>query len=405
MSNHPNFKSMKKKRLKELQPGVREGWLRKKGFEVHNWKRRYFIINREFIYYFKNATANSTPKGVIELNSQSSATLTDDTFMNILISSVHRNQEVIADTPDMGAAWVDCINNHIKTLKKAEQQKNKIKEESLLPFNGKEWPEVKTEINICKHQNDRIVPAKELTNMLKRFGNDTVERYLYSILKECIGEWEDDDIADYMWNNFCRSLIRVENMNSNTGKVVHRVSILKTFRNETYKLLTDLNLCFAGTQGAVPSAFGADVENSSEIVFVLGKGNDAGIRLGNIYKYIIDNNEISFGEVIRTILDAMKNWGLRTDDEMFLAFINGITNGWGPAQVASLISFLSTYTLENNSFPVFEEPWEDLPPHALSFIKMYCEKWETEEKKEFLSIGRLLWGWKVEVFKQIVSSI
>ncbi|EDR27650.1 hypothetical protein EDI_278210 [Entamoeba dispar SAW760] len=406
MSNHPNFDHFKRTHLKDIQPGVREGWLKKKGYEVHSWKRRYFVIKNQFIYYFASASPNSTPKGVIELNSKSFAEVKegDDSFTNIIISSVHRNQEIIADTPDMGAAWVDAINNHIKTLKKVEEQKQIEEEKIIIPFNGKTWPEIKNQINVCKHLHERHIPKKELTELLQSLGEETCERYFYNILNECFANWTDEEIADYVWVKFCRNLIRLEEVHVK-DQLKRRKSLMKTERGKIYKLLSDLNPVFGGTQGAVLTAFGGESENSDDILIVLGRNSQAGVRLANIYNQIIENNNISFGEVIRTILDAMERWRMRTEELMFRAFVTGITSNWNPAEVASLVSFLTTFTKEHDSFPLFEEPWEELPPHALSFIQAYTNHWNLNEKKEFITIGKSLWGWKFEIFKKLTTQI
>lgn len=369
MSNHPEFTELKKKRVKDLQPGVKEGWLRKKGFEVHSWKKRYFIIKNKYIFYFANANPNSTPKGVIELNSKSHASVTDDTFMNILITSVHRDQEVIADTPDMGAAWVDAINNHVKTLKKVEDQKKDEQKKVIIPFTGKEWPEIKTEINICKHQNDGFVPPMELLVLLKRFGRESVERYFYNILAEGFHGWDDESIAEFVWIHFCRKLYRMEKQ-SLAGKLTVRSSVMKNDNGVSYRLLTDLNMALGGTQDVVINAFGEEMAGG-DVIMVVGRSAEAGKRLANIYLHVIDNNEISFSEIIRTILDAMEQWRMRTDESMFTTFVTGITQDWKPVQVATLVGFLTTYTTEHNSFPMFEEPWGELPQHAISFIKWF----------------------------------
>ena len=119
MSNHPQFDKFKKTKLKDVQPGVKEGWLMKKGFQYHSWKKRYFVMKNEFIWYFPSNNPNATPKGVIELNAKSRAEITkgDDSYRSITICSVHRIQQITADSAEIGAQWIDAINNHIKTLK------------------------------------------------------------------------------------------------------------------------------------------------------------------------------------------------------------------------------------------------------------------------------------------------
>ncbi|CAG5114531.1 unnamed protein product, partial [Candidula unifasciata] len=45
---------------------VKEGWLMKQGGRVKNWKRRWFILNDNCLYYFKYTT-DKEPKGIIPL--------------------------------------------------------------------------------------------------------------------------------------------------------------------------------------------------------------------------------------------------------------------------------------------------------------------------------------------------
>ena len=407
MSNHPDFNlKFKKKKLKELQPGAKEGWLTKRGNNFHSWKKRYFVMKDQFIWYFPTNNQNATPKGVIELNSNSRAETTsgDDSYKNITIRSVHRVQEIIAETAEIGAQWIDAINNHIKTLKKVEERKKQEEERKIVPFTGKNWGDVKTEINIIKHQNESKIPTSEFTILLQKLGNDTCERYFYNILMECIVNWDDDEIANYVWEEFGRNLVRMEEVEMK-DKLQRRQSIMKTKKGKLYRLLSDLNIVFGGTQGAIFDETGKEIENSDEIIMVFGKTAEAGLRIANIYKILIKDHNINFNEVIRTILDAMIKWKVNTEDVFFINFVKGITQTWNCAMVGSLISFLSVFTKEHIEEPFNETPWEDLPQHALSFIKSYTIPWNNEERMEFIEIGRLLWGWNAENFQKLRREI
>lgn len=44
-----------------------KGWLSKIGGKVHNWKRRYFILKGEYLYYFRSDAADSTALGSVHL--------------------------------------------------------------------------------------------------------------------------------------------------------------------------------------------------------------------------------------------------------------------------------------------------------------------------------------------------
>ena len=407
MSDHPQFTgSLKKTKLKDVQPGAKEGWLMKCGLKYHSWKRRYFVMKDQFIWYFPQNNPNTTPKGVIELNSHSHAETTngDDSYKHITINSVHRKQQITAETPEIGAQWIDAINNHIKTLKKVEERKKQEEENVIVPFTGLSWPDIKTEINVLKHQNESTIPQKEFTNLLKKLGMETCERYFYNILMECIVNWDDDDIAMYVWEEFGRNLVRMEEVEMK-DKLHRRQSIMRTKKGKLYRLLSDINIVFGGTQGVIFDENGKEIEDSDEITLVFGKTAQAGLRIANIYNILIKNNNINFNEVIRTILDAMVKWKVNTEDIFFRNFVNGITADWNCAKVGSLISFLTVFTKEHIEEPFNETPWEDLPPHALSFIKTYTIPWNNEEKVEFIEIGSMLWGWNAESFAKLRREI
>ena len=406
MSNHPGFNEFKKKKLKDITNPAKEGYLTKCGFNFHSWKKRYFIMKDQFIWYFPTKNPNATPKGVIELNSNSRAETTngDDAYQYITIRSVHRNQQIQADTAEIGAQWIDAINNHIKTLKKVEERKKQEEEKIIVPFTGKNWGDVKTEINITKHQNESKIPPSELNLLLQKLGNDTCERYFYNIMIECIQNWEDEEIANYIWEEFGRNLVRMEEVELK-DKLHRRQSVMRTKKGKLYRLLSDINIVFGGTQGAIFDENGKEVENSDEIVMVFGKSAQAGVRIGNIYSILIKEHNINFNEVIRTILDAMVKWKVNTEDIFFRNFVNNITESWDCAMIGSLIAFLSVFTKEHIEEPFNETPWEDLPPHALSFIKTYTIPWNQEQKMEFIEIGRLLWGWNSESFTKLRREI
>ncbi|ELP84468.1 hypothetical protein EIN_168630 [Entamoeba invadens IP1] len=399
MSNHPNFPAYKNVQLKTIQPGVREGWLKKRGFKAHTWKRRYFVIKNNFIFYFPSSQPDSTPKGMIELNSKSQAKLLDQTFLNIVVTSVHRDQYIIAETPDIGASWVDAINNQIRTLKKIEDQ-GKDDEKRVAPTKGIP-SDVMSEIARIREENDDKVPPSSLTKLIKNVGDDTMERYLYSILSEVLRDWDNKQIGRYFYSNFCRNYVRVDHRANK-----RRMSLMKTGEGKADKVLSDLNLCFGGVQRAVLGAYGAERENDQdELMFVFGKTKAAGERLADIYKTIIAEYSIGPSEVIRTIFDAMETWKMRTDEEIFLAFVGGMMEGWGPELVASFVSLLFVYTKEQDSFPLFETPWVEMPDHALLFIKRFIKAWSDCQKAEFFKIGRLLWGVGVDNYKAKIESL
>jgi uncharacterized small protein (DUF1192 family) len=49
-----------------LEDILKQGLLHKKGGKRHNWKKRWFVLKKQFLYYFGSRT-DETPKGVIDL--------------------------------------------------------------------------------------------------------------------------------------------------------------------------------------------------------------------------------------------------------------------------------------------------------------------------------------------------
>lgn len=52
--------------VKQLQPALFEGWGKKQGGSVKTWKKRWFVLKPDRLWYFASRTATDA-KGYIEL--------------------------------------------------------------------------------------------------------------------------------------------------------------------------------------------------------------------------------------------------------------------------------------------------------------------------------------------------
>ena len=59
----------------KLENSTMEGWIIKQGAVVTNWKRRWFVLKSDFLYYFKTQQ-DSDPTGVVPVRG---CTVTEDT--------------------------------------------------------------------------------------------------------------------------------------------------------------------------------------------------------------------------------------------------------------------------------------------------------------------------------------
>ena len=103
---------------------VKYGYCQKEGGVVHNWKRRFFVLTKGSLSYFKSASETQAIKS-IKVNSITS--ITD------MVSYQGRNNVFVVNTHSRNY-YIECST--------AEQ--------------AKEWAE---EINRCKEYQDRFKPA------------------------------------------------------------------------------------------------------------------------------------------------------------------------------------------------------------------------------------------------------
>ncbi|KAL7713970.1 Pleckstrin [Entamoeba marina] len=388
MSDHPNFSKLKKIQVGQLKPSVKEGYLHKKGADFHTWKKRWFIMKDQYIWYFAKNTGSAQPKGVIELDQNSSATLVlDQKKPTIMVKSVYRTQEMNSDdSVEEAKSWVDAINSHVKTLGKpstatvtpaaAPPQPNQTTQAAPAPTETPAgplpWKQVQERISSEEGQWD----STKIKDFMVTLGKVTCDQYLYSIMQKVLSSWEDADIAAFWWEDFC------------DGD------------------LEDLETVVAGVQGDSTVAVNASGEplQANETVFVLGRDEKGAIRLANIYHWVTKREEFNWSEVTRCILSAIANWGLHTDEVFFEVFVNEIVKSWSASEIAAFVSYVAT--------------WENWPPHVVTFFKKFVKEFiyfytmilidldyqrigMLKRKKSFINIVTVMWDWSKESIQRL----
>ncbi|ELP84478.1 pleckstrin, putative [Entamoeba invadens IP1] len=398
MSDHPNFAKLKKTQVGQLKPCVKEGYLVKKGADFHTWKKRWFVMKEQYIWYFPKNTGSAQPKGIIELDGNSSATLVlDQKKPTIVIKSVHRTQEINSDTVEDAKSWVDAINAHVKTLGSNTQQQSvtpaqvppsppsnaqqTTQQSQTTPITTTQgnapssndplatplpWQQVQQRIQAEEGKWD---PAK-IKEFMVTLGKVTCDQYLYSIMQAVLSTWQDDVIAAFWWDDFC------------DGD------------------LEDLETVVAGMQGDSTVAVGTDGKNlgPNETVFVLGRDENGAKRLASIYQWVVKREEFNWSEVTRCVLSAVGNWGLKTYEPFLEVFVNQIIKNWSASEIAAFVSYIASYARKNE-----DQAWETWPPHVITFFKKMSSEWDAEKKKSFLNIVTVMWDWPKESIQRLNS--
>ena len=372
MSDHPNFAKLKKTTVGSLKPAVKEGYLVKKGADFHTWKKRWFVMKDQYIFYFPKNTDSSLPKGVIELNGNSSASLDLSTKKpTIVINSVHRVQEINSDSEEEARTWVDAINQHILTLKpqttaneeptanvetsRTTQPKQVVVSTPRLTQQASQrmyvdlsndaysWKEVCIVIN----ENTENSPSK-IKQVLLSLGKKTCDLYFYSILSQVLQPFNDDVIALVLYDYFC------------DGELI------------------DLQTVVAGRQG-----------DSDEFKFIFGKTVEGAKRTADIFKCIIKKHNIDKQEVVRCLLSACVNWELNLQDEFYQEFVIGVTKEWTGIEMMLLFDSLDKFSTKMES-----TKFESFPEYVVDFVKKLSNDWDDDFRKVFINAAAVTLSWE-----------
>mmetsp|Transcript_34686 Transcript_34686/g.65294 ORF Transcript_34686/g.65294 Transcript_34686/m.65294 type:complete len:127 (+) Transcript_34686:148-528(+) len=111
----------------------RSGWLQKQGAWLSTWRRRWFVIKEQHIFWFKSDTVTqaSKPRGVIQISrclSVKGAEETKNIPNSFEVSVDHKSQFFVADTNQEKEDWINAIGRCIV------QQSSSMQEEEVLSY-------------------------------------------------------------------------------------------------------------------------------------------------------------------------------------------------------------------------------------------------------------------------------
>jgi len=108
---------------------IKKGILTKRGIKRKNWKKRYFILHENYLYYFKSQKALQ-PQGRITLHhsSEVSDQIPAKNKINkkncFMITTPTRDFFIFADSAQDTSDWMQAIKEKINELKKKNVTKN-----------------------------------------------------------------------------------------------------------------------------------------------------------------------------------------------------------------------------------------------------------------------------------------
>merc|ERR1712048_1452163 len=88
----------------------KEGWLWKQGGRYKSWKRRWFILNDNCLYYFE-FTTDKEPRGIIPLENIQIREVTDSEGK--VVEGKHTVYRMSASTEEEKDEWIKCIQQSI----------------------------------------------------------------------------------------------------------------------------------------------------------------------------------------------------------------------------------------------------------------------------------------------------
>ncbi|ELP87873.1 hypothetical protein EIN_274500 [Entamoeba invadens IP1] len=415
MSDHPEFAKFKKIQLLTIKNAQKEGYLVKKGADFHTWKKRWFVMKDHYIYYFTKNSPNAVPKGIIEINEKSTVQLLEDSRKpTILINSVHRTQEINSETLEDAKNWTEAIKQQIENFKINPQtdeiysfvDKTNIPEQKQTycpPLDKVEipvmqWQEVQTRLT-----EEKNCDSNKFRELLVSIGKSTCERYFYSICEIIMGTWKDTEIGDFWWDNFCEGDLKDIEMfaggiqgdssicgmeptdNRSTDKNVIQVHSKTITSGQSEKpsqpnIQTSQSTERLQTQSVIQIGQKPQNEQTEKqkritqkpseslgtVIFVLGRTENGAQRLANIYNYLINKYCYSCFEVRKCIMQAISDWGIKTNEVFFTVLVVDLIKNWKAEDVIAMIKEIIMYTDRYETYQ-----WEQYPDHVNNFFSLF----------------------------------
>lgn len=99
---------------------VRKGYLMKQGHWIMNWKRRWFVLQDDYLYYYKTMT-DVTPAGIVFLRDCSIGMVTGEMYPHTFeikpSASSHTRYLISGDTEAESQTWIDALeSSRMRTL-------------------------------------------------------------------------------------------------------------------------------------------------------------------------------------------------------------------------------------------------------------------------------------------------
>ncbi|KNC56093.1 uncharacterized protein AMSG_02106 [Thecamonas trahens ATCC 50062] len=111
---------------------IRQGWLLKQGNRIKTWKKRWMVLNRAFLLYFKSAAVKEStqPQGVIKIAEIRKVQIADVHKRKKFGFEIHtrnRTYPMAADSASVRKAWIVSI---LKAVEENKAMRAKVKKGS-----------------------------------------------------------------------------------------------------------------------------------------------------------------------------------------------------------------------------------------------------------------------------------
>lgn len=111
-SSFNGFLEMTNKKDQDFNKIVKEGYLEKQGALVKNWKRRYFVLKKGTLYYFKEKEAK-TPRGIINLINALVLPYDSSNFHTFCIKTGSRTWIIASKDEPEKSSWMQAVSENV----------------------------------------------------------------------------------------------------------------------------------------------------------------------------------------------------------------------------------------------------------------------------------------------------
>ncbi|BFU23049.1 hypothetical protein EHI8A_061090 [Entamoeba histolytica HM-1:IMSS-B] len=314
---------------------------------VKKWKKRYVVWKDDKLFFFEKNYGKEVPKEVFIMSSDTTMTTEIEQKEKKSIVRFKGVSGEIMILADESISFIEMAFKLFKSNLGCEKKKEEIEKLKVTQKEPEEnkippWEEIKNKINIKSKIN-----GKELQSLFKELGKTVTEYYFYSIVKEIINQWNDDEIIEFGYQQFCE------------------------------EDLEDFG-----------SLFGGRDNSSTEIQFVLGTNEENILRLLEIYMKIYKQFKLEWSELTKCLLVSMACWELFSNTELFNFIIVYLSKQF---DIYQLLTFLHLYCEFESDLKL--PLWHLFPSHIELLFKSICSSWTLEQKNLLISIIDDTWEW------------